>query len=138
MACAAGLRIVVAWGGGEERLGRALLVSRFDPREELGRARLMIHHGGQNSCHDCLAEGIPQLAIPGRHFERSANAKAVVEAGAGLAWDRADGEAALDAAVERLLSEDSFAHRAKDLGDRLEAAGGWDKALEAIEGIEGS
>ena len=53
---------------------------RLNFAELLPRARVMVHHGGQNSMMDALAYEVPQVVVPGRVFERQFNAEAVVRA----------------------------------------------------------
>ena len=57
---------------------------RFDFSELLPRARVFVHHGGQNSMMDALSYAVPQVIVPGRVFERQFNAEAVESARCGL------------------------------------------------------
>ena len=57
---------------------------RFDVAELLPRARVFVHHGGQNSMMDALSYEVPQIIVPGRVFERQFNAEAVENARCGL------------------------------------------------------
>ena len=57
---------------------------RFDVSELLPRARVFVHHGGQNSMMDSLSYEVPQVIVPGRVFERQFNAEAVENARCGL------------------------------------------------------
>ena len=57
---------------------------RFDVAELLPRARLFVHHGGQNSMMDALSYEVPQVIVPGRIFERRFNAEAVENVRCGL------------------------------------------------------
>ena len=57
---------------------------RFDVAELLPRARVFVHHGGQNSMMDALSYEVPQVIVPGRVFERQFNAEAVENARCGL------------------------------------------------------
>ena len=57
---------------------------RFDFSELLARARVFVHHGGQNSVMDALSYEVPQVIVPGRVFERQFNAEAVENARCGL------------------------------------------------------
>lgn len=57
---------------------------RFDFAELLPRARVFVHHGGQNSVMDALSYEVPQIIVPGRVFERQFNAEAVENARCGL------------------------------------------------------
>ena len=57
---------------------------RFDFSELLARARVFVHHGGQNSMMDALSYEVPQVIVPGRVFERQFNAEAVENARCGL------------------------------------------------------
>ena len=57
---------------------------RCDFAELLPRARVFVHHGGQNSVMDALSYEVPQIIVPGRVFERQFNAEAVENARCGL------------------------------------------------------
>ena len=57
---------------------------RLNFAELLPRARVIVHHGGQNSMMDALAYEVPQVVVPGRVFERQFNAEAVERTRCGL------------------------------------------------------
>ncbi|MDF1792504.1 MAG: glycosyltransferase [Thalassobaculaceae bacterium] len=77
-----------------------------DMREEAGRSRAIVHHGGVGTCEQILAFGRPQVLVP-RHFEQTSNARRLMEQGGAVAL-RGGGNfevehvaAALRAAAER-------------------------------------
>ena len=57
---------------------------RLNFAELLPRARVMVHHGGQNSMMDALAYEVSQVVVPGRVFERQFNAEAIERTHCGL------------------------------------------------------
>jgi UDP:flavonoid glycosyltransferase YjiC (YdhE family) len=61
----------------------------FDFDALLPRAVASVHHGGQNSVMKGLIHGVPQIIVPGRHFERGYNADSVVRLQAGVRLDPA-------------------------------------------------
>jgi zeaxanthin glucosyltransferase len=77
-ACAAtDVQLVMGLGGGleAEELGALTgnpLVMPYVPQPELlERASLMITHAGMNSALECLAYGVPAVAIPITHDQRN-------------------------------------------------------------------
>lgn len=77
-----------------------------DMREEAGRSRVIIHHGGVGTCEQILALGRPQMLIP-RHYEQTSNTRRLMTQGCAVGL-RGGGNfevdhvvAALSAAVER-------------------------------------
>ena len=69
---------------------------RLNFAELLPRARVIVHHGGQNSMMDALAYEVPQVVVPGRVFERQFNAEAAL---------RLVNEVALSAGLTKLRNE---------------------------------
>ncbi|RKE23497.1 glycosyltransferase [Streptomyces sp. TLI_171] len=79
----------------------------------LGHTSVMVHHGGNNSFGECVAAGVPALALP-FSSDQFAIAHDLERAGLGLAEDpnRLDVETA-GSALRRLLTADRREHRTR-------------------------
>lgn len=138
---AVGARLLVAHCGGlDARQERALLaagaqqvVHTADQIEVLRHARLMVTHAGLNSAMECLAAGVPMLAIP-LAFDQPGVAARIAHAGAGLrlAPHRAS-VAAITEALRELLADDRFREAAQRLGQEVLGSGGAAQAARLIE-----
>ena len=102
--------------------------------ELLPRARVMVHHGGQNSMMDALAYEVPQVVVPGRVFERQFNADAVERTRCGLSV-RAPKPALIAEAVRRLVDETSLSAGLPKLRDELSSLGGTERIVREVEEI---
>ena len=102
--------------------------------ELLPRARVMVHHGGQNSMIDALAYEVPQVVVPGRVFERQFNANAVERTRCGLSV-RAPKPALIAEAARRLVDETSLSDGLVRLRDELSALGGTERIVREVEEI---
>lgn len=115
------------------------IVRNFVPQLELlERASVFVTHGGLNSVHEGLLEGVPLVVIP-QQVEQAIVAQRVAKTGAGIALgDRPPygrvTSTKLRQAVERALGPEGKAFRkhAQQLGDSLRGAGGSTKAAEEI------
>ena len=107
---------------------------RFNFAELLPRARVMVHHGGQNSMMDALAYQVPQVVVPGRVFERQFNAEAVERTRCGLSV-RAPKPALIAEAVRRLVNEVALSAGLPKLRDELSALGGTERIVSEVEEI---
>ncbi len=114
------------------------IVRNFVPQLDiLQLADLFITHGGMNSVHEGLYYNVPLVVIP-QQFEQAIVAQQVVKHGAGVAL--ADtlpygqtNAAALRAAVEQVLkAKAQYQSAAILLGESLRAAGGYERAAEAL------
>lgn len=124
--------VYVAGCDAVRRAGIVHFAPWFDFSELLPRACCFVHHGGQNSTMDALANGAPQVVVPGRVFERAFNAGSVERAGAGVKLDAFDPEA-LRIACERVAGESSFRASAERLRDLLSEQGGAARIVATIE-----
>ena len=102
--------------------------------ELLPRARVMVHHGGQNSIMDALAYEVPQVVVPGRVFERQFNAEAVERTHCGLSV-RAPKPAHIAEAALRLVNEVALSGGLTKLRDELSALGGTERIVREVEEI---
>ena len=105
---------------------------RFDFADFLPRARVFVHHGGQNSMMDALSHEVPQLIVPGRVFERQFNAEAVESACCGLTV-RAPKPALIARAARRLIDEPALASGIRGLRDELSSLGGAERIVREVE-----
>ena len=105
---------------------------RLNFAELLPRARVMVHHGGQNSMMDALAFEVPQVVGPGRVFERQFNAEAVERTHCGLSV-RAPKPALIAEAALRLVNETSLNAGLTKLRDELSALGGTERIVREVE-----
>ena len=109
---------------------------RFDFSELLPRARVFVHHGGQNSMMDALSYEVPQLIVPGRVFERQFNAEAVESARCGLTV-RASQPALIARAARRLVDEPALTSGIRGLREELTSLGGAARIVREVEELVG-
>ena len=108
-------------------------VPRFDFSELLPRARVFVHHGGQNSMMDALSYAVPQVLVPGRVFERQFNAEAVENARCGLTV-RASQPALIARAARRIVvDEAALTSGIRGLRDELSSLGGTKHIVREVE-----
>ena len=105
---------------------------RFDFSELLPRARVFVHHGGQNSMMDSLSYEVPQVIVPGRVFERQFNAEAVESACCGLTV-RAPKPALIARAARCLIDEPALASGIRGLRAELSSLGGTKRIVREVE-----
>ena len=105
---------------------------RLNFAELLPRARLMVHHGGQNSMMDALAYEVPQVVVPGRVFERQFNAEAVERTRCGLSV-RAPKPALIAEATLRLVDEPALTSGIRGVRDELSELGGTERIVREVE-----
>lgn len=111
-----------------------LCAPRLDFAELLPCARVMVHHGGQNSMMDALAYEVPQVVVPGRVFERQFNAEAVERTRCGLSV-RAPKPGLIAEAALRLVNEVALSAGLPKLRDELSALGGTERIVSEVEEI---
>ena len=105
---------------------------RLNFAELIPRARVMVHHGGQNSMMDALVYQAPQVVVPGRVFERQFNADAVERTRCGLSV-RAPKPALIAEAALRLVNETSLSAGLPKLRDELSSLGGTERIVREVE-----
>ena len=113
---------------------KAHCAPRLNFAELLPRARVMVHHGGQNSMMDALAYEVPQVVVPGRVFERQFNAEAVERTRCGLSV-RAPKPALIAEAALRLVNEVAPSGGLSRLRDELSELGGTERIVREVEEI---
>ena len=115
------------------------IVHNFVPQLDiLQSANVFVTHGGLNSVHEALLNGVPLVALP-QQVEQSIVAQRVAKTGAGISlgdkppFGRIT-SIQLRQAVERALGPEGeqFKKNAQQLGDSLRNAGGSVRAVEEI------
>ena len=109
---------------------------RFDFAELLPRARVFVHHGGQNSVMDALTYEVPQIIVPGRVFERRFNAEAVEKARCGLTV-HAPGPAIIARAARTLVDEPALTSGIRGVRAELRSLGGGARIVREVEELVG-
>ena len=108
---------------------------RFDFADFLPRARVFVHHGGQNSMMDALSYGVPQVIVPGRVFERQFNAEAVENARCGLTV-RVSQPALIARAARRIVvDEPALTSGIRGLREELSSLGGAKRIVCEVEKV---
>lgn len=105
---------------------------RFDFADLLPRARVFVHHGGQNSMMDALSHEVPQLIVPGRVFERQFNAEAVENARCGLTV-REPKPALIARAARRLVDEPALTSGIRGARAELCSLGGGTRIVREVQ-----
>ena len=130
-------QVVLSTGGADQHLEPwpdNLFVRPYVPQlAMLEHTSVFVTHGGMNSANEALYFGVPLVVVPQRGDQHMVGAR-VAELGAGLSISPRDLNAArLRAAVERVLGDTAFRKRALALGASLRAAGGYERAADAIQ-----
>ena len=109
---------------------------RFDVAELLPRARVFVHHGGQNSVMDALSYEVPQVIVPGRVFERQFNAEAVENARCGLTV-RESKLTLIARAARTLVDDPALTSGIRGVRAELCALGGGARIVREVEELVG-
>lgn len=109
---------------------------RFNFAELLPRARVFVHHGGQNSMMDALSYEVPQIIVPGLVFERQFNAEAVENARCGLTV-RASQPALIARAARTLVDEPALTSGIRGVRAELASLGGAARIVREVEELVG-
>ena len=109
---------------------------RFDVAELLSRARVFVHHGGQNSMMDALSYEVPQVIVPGRVFERQFNAEAVENVRCSLTV-REPKPALIARAGRTLVDEPALTSGIRGLRAELSSLGGVARIVREVEELVG-
>jgi UDP:flavonoid glycosyltransferase YjiC (YdhE family) len=136
-----GRRAVLLAGPAAAHLSRGALprgVTAFDyaPYSELlPRARLVVHQAGAGTTAQALRAGQPMLAVPFSH-DQPDHAARLERLGVALRLPRRAYVARrVEERLARLLEELAFAERAAELGRKVRAERGAERAAEAIEAV---
>jgi len=106
---------------------------RFDVADFLPRARVFVHHGGQNSMMDALSYAVPQVLVPGRVFERQFNAEAVENARCGLTVHAPKPALIARAARRIVVDEPALTSGIRGLRAGLSSLGGTKRIVREVE-----
>jgi MGT family glycosyltransferase len=103
----------------------------------LARTDVFISHGGINSVHEGLYQGVPLVLIP-HQFEQLLNARCVAARGAGLILEERFLGKPLTAgrlreALAQVRAEPAYRQAAQTLQAALRAAGGYRQAADEIQ-----
>lgn len=101
-----------------------------DQREELGKARLFITHGGGNSVREALQAKTPMLVIP-FFGDQHVSAACVEQSGAGLALPSDSAESALDTHQQSFFRK-SLAHLESSLDKLLTNRVSYQKRIQDV------
>jgi len=135
------VQLVMSLGGGlhPEELGPLpgdpIVVAYAPQRKVLERATLMITHAGMNSALDCLALGVPMVAIPIAHDQPNI-AQRISYHGCGevVLLGELTPEA-LRRATERVLAEPRYRERAQSLSAEIRKLQGLECAADIVERV---
>jgi MGT family glycosyltransferase len=112
----------------------APIVVPYAPHQQLiDRASLIITHAGMNTVLGALSSGVPIVAIPITN-EQPGIAARLARTGAGKVVPLAQlSETKLRAAIEQVLTEDSYRQNASRLKLAIASSGGVSRAAEIVE-----
>ena len=115
--------------------GNPLLVDFAPQLALLEKATMMITHAGQNTTLEALNQGVPLVALP-RSDDQPALAARLQHAGVGLraSFSRFTPDE-LRGLISRVLTEDSFRDRAREMSRSLVKAGGVVRAADVVERV---
>ncbi|WP_410217426.1 glycosyltransferase [Paracoccus sp. (in: a-proteobacteria)] len=135
---AVGAQVLVSHGGGldarnADRIPADWVLDFVPQQAVLGHADLCVTHAGLNTALECLAQGVPMLALP-LAYDQPGVAARIGACGAGLWLKRTErSQARIEAALLRLLTEPGF--RATATRFARDSAG-WLGAEGAVQQIE--
>lgn len=135
------VQLVIAHGGGmsadavRELPGSPLVVDYAPQLEVIAKASLTITHGGLNTVLDSLSHGVPLVAMP-ITFEQPGNAARIRWTGTGevIPISRLS-VSKLQAAIQQVLTEESYRHNARRIQQAIAQAGGVRRAADIIEQV---
>ncbi len=132
------LQVVLAAG---HRMDRGLLppappnviVRDYVPQVAmLAQTELFITHGGINSAHEAMLNGVPMIVLP-LTADHHVVAQRIAETGAGLVLERREATATrLRELADAVLSDSRFRAASRRIGETLRAAGGAPRAADAV------
>lgn len=132
-------QLVISLGGSAEpetlpKLPGTPLVVKFAPQLELlQKASVVITHAGLNTTLESLSNGVPMVAIPVTN-DQPGVATRIAWTGAGeMITLKSLNIPKLQAAVKRVLTEDSYRKNALKLQEAIHQAGGVNRAANIIE-----
>jgi MGT family glycosyltransferase len=113
--------------------GDPLVVDYAPQLALLDRAAVAITHAGLNTVLGSISRGVPMVAMP-RSADQPGNAARIAYSGAGLCASFHHGTPEeLRSVIQRVLSDERFRRRAKELGQAMRSAGGVPRAADIAE-----
>lgn len=128
-----GLKVVVVDNSGMESNEFVTVISKFSGHEIFSSLKLMIHHGGFNSCEDSIREGIPSLILPNDHFERQSNATKMELVGTASIWNEDLSDDLFFKKVYDLLNNSDYQLNAKKMQYEYNNSGGLSMMFDHLE-----
>jgi len=134
-------QLVIALGGGHDPeslppLPGSPIVVGFAPQLDLlRRAALTITHAGMNTTLECLANGVPMVAIPIANDQPGVAARIAWTGAGDVVLLRRLSVPRLRLAIKRVLSEDSYKRNTLRLQQAIQAAGGVRRAADIVEQV---
>jgi MGT family glycosyltransferase len=132
------MQVVMAVGHRVDRSKLADVPPNFVIREYvpqmavLSNADLFITHGGINSAHEAMLNGVPMIVLP-RSADHFVVAGQVAAAGAGIVLHRSEATAErLMELKSAVLANPAYRHASAAMGQSLRAAGGYRRAADEI------
>ena len=117
--------------------GNIYIAPRWDFNELLAEAVLFINHGGQNSVVGSLLNGVPQMIVPGKVFERRYNAVSVAKNKAGIIIPHSQFKAnIIRIKAEKVIASEILRRKAVELGKKLSSQGGIEIIIKHILNYE--
>ncbi|WP_423798041.1 macrolide family glycosyltransferase [Neobacillus sp. SAB-20_R2A] len=112
---------------------RNFIVKNYVPQTDvLKYTRIFITHGGMNSVHEGLYNGVPLIVIP-QSADQPIIAGQVTKLGAGITLQMQNlTENQLNEAVDQVLKQSSFQNAAVSIGESFQKSGGYHQAVDEI------
>ena len=113
--------------------GNVHVAPRWDFDKLLSEAVLYINHGGQNSIVDGLINGVPQIIVPGKVFERKYNAQCIAHINAGVVLNKREFNAErIRSLTDTIQNRSDLYENAVSYGRKLIEARGIDVILDEV------
>lgn len=132
------LQLVLSIGGGHagdlQNLPDSAIVVQFAPQLELlRRASLAITHGGMNTTMEALSQGVPLICLPVTNDQPAVSARvAWTQTGMTLPLKTLTA-ARLRETIQRMLTDDIYHRRARQMQTAIKQAGGLSRAADIVE-----
>ncbi len=118
----------------ERTYGNIHVAPRWDFDKLLTESLLFINHGGQNSIVDGLINGVPQIIVPGKVFERQYNAQSIARINAGVVLTSREFKAdRIRYLTDSILNRSELFENAASYGRKLIEAGGIDAIIGEVK-----
>ncbi len=134
------VQVVVSLGGADlEQLGQLpenCLAVQYAPQlEVLERASVMVHNGGTNSSLECLAAGVPMVAVPIAHDNHGTAARiAWTGTGVSIPFEQCNVDS-MKEALREVLSQDSYRRAAEGFKASIARDRGIQVAADIVEEV---